>query len=306
MKNLPYLILLFPHCIICNAQNLIPNGNFEQYSSCPSYWGQINYALFWDSPTYGTTDYYNLCAPPSQIGVPFNWGGYQQAHSGNAYSGITLRQSQNYREYLYVPLTSPLISGSCYQFMMYVNLPNNCNSTTADIGVYFSDIAISGISNDDPLPFVPQINNPLGFIMDTLNWTLISGNYTALGGESYIIIGNFKDDFNSAFFLVNPTGQDITYFYIDDVSLSICTGLDEQNLVKIKIYPSPCKDKLNVMINNNTTSELILYDITSRKLLQKYFINETTINTESLSKGVYIYELRTNNQTLQKGKILKQ
>jgi gliding motility-associated-like protein len=72
-----------------------------------------------------------------------------------------------------------------------------------------------------PLNVVPQIANPTGsFITDTLNWTEVSGTFTATGNEKYLTIGNFLNDAATNTVVVNPTSAyTVTYFLIDDVSL---------------------------------------------------------------------------------------
>ncbi|HKR07088.1 MAG TPA: T9SS type A sorting domain-containing protein [Bacteroidia bacterium] len=71
------------------------------------------------------------------------------------------------------------------------------------------------------------------------------------------------------------------------------------------IYPNPFSDKLNFTVNNKERSEIILYDIASRKLLQQQFINSVSLNTEQLSKGLYLYEVQDRNGLYKKGKVVK-
>jgi hypothetical protein len=61
---------------------------------------------------------------------------------------------------------------------------------------------------------------------------------------------------------------------------------------------------LNITCNNNNSSEMILYDITGRKLLQQQFINSTTLFTGQLTNGFYNYEV-INNETMTRGKLIK-
>jgi hypothetical protein len=304
---------MFFTCRVCEAQNLVPNGDFEQYSGCPIAGNGLDSTLFWFNPTIGmfagSPDYFNQCSTGAVVGIPNNFCGFQPAHSGNAYAGIVLwvSPSTNFREYIEVPLLSSLVANACYHLEMYINLSNVCKNTTDAIGIYFSNIAISGINNSLPLPFTPQINNQTGFITDTLNWTLVSGNYTATGGENYLLIGNFKDDSNTDTLLVNNNGGPVTYVYIDDVTLSLCTGIDEQSKNQaITIYPNPVFDKLNITVNTKESSEIILYDMASRKLLQQKFMNSVSLNTKQVAKGLYLYEVRNKNGVIKKGKIVKE
>ena len=228
---------MFITCGVCDGQNLVPNGDFEQYSGCPTNTNQLDSALFWINPSnVGTPDYFNQCALPiSGMGIPYNFIGFQQAHSGTAYSGIALRTlfGYNYREFIEAPLISTLLANTCYYFEMYVNSSNNSTLSTDDIGIYFSDTVIIGINNQYPLPFTPQINNQTGSVFDTLNWTLVSGNYTAVGGENYVIIGNFKDDLiTDTIISNNNAAYPGAYVYIEDVSLTLCTGIEEKNKIQ--------------------------------------------------------------------------
>ncbi|HYV54141.1 MAG TPA: T9SS type A sorting domain-containing protein [Chitinophagaceae bacterium] len=72
------------------------------------------------------------------------------------------------------------------------------------------------------------------------------------------------------------------------------------------IFPNPFCEKINVNANDTYQSEIILYDILSRKLLQHTFTNSTTLNTEQLAKGIYIYEVRNKNGMIQNGKVVKE
>ncbi len=310
-KRYNLIVFLFI-CNICSAQNLVPNGDFEQFTTCPVNLGNFE-ATFWTSPTQGSPDYFNICAPAGvPASVPGNNLGYQSPHSGGAYCGGDIFTQPpfvpEYREYMEVMLTSPLIANNSYHFEMYVNHSNYSQFATDDIGAYFSNTLISGITNWAPLPYTPQVSNAGGIIIDTLNWTLISGNFTAAGGEQYLIIGNFKDDANTTFQLAYPTADyQFTYYYFDDVSLTDITGLEEPGeIAEVKIYPNPFLNNLNVTVSSNEQSELVLYDITSRKLSEYKFNSTVSINTEQLAAGIYIFEVRNNNRVIKKGKVVKE
>jgi uncharacterized protein YpmB len=82
----------------------------------------------------------------------------------------------------------------------------------------------------------------------------------------------------------------------------ISSSVNNESMV---IYPNPMQDKLNIETLNNGVSEIILYDIASRKILQQKFTNSVTLNTEQLAKGIYIYEVRNKNGMIKKGKVVK-
>lgn len=313
MRKLLYLIILFLTFETTKSQNLVPNGDFEQYIACPTSPSQIDSALYWMNPTVGamggTPDYYNQCAIYN-VSVPENSLGFQPAHSGNAYSGIFLwgNPTAEVREFIEIELTSPLSSGLSYHFEMYINLGNKCKYTSDAIGAYFSDTIVSGITDFYPLPFTPQIMNTSGNTIDTLSWTLVAGDYNAIGGENYLIIGNFSYDSLTSTSIYNSSGPyEVVYSYIDDVSLTlISTDISEKDENSVFIFNNPITDELRITVKNHLPSEIILYDISSRKLFEKTFTNSVSINTEIFTKGIYIYEVRNGNGRISKGKVIKQ
>lgn len=292
----------------------MPNGDFEQYSACPSNPAEINLCLFWINPAAGSADYLNQCS--WGLGVPSNLFGYEFAQSGVAYAGIVLlaTAATDFREYIEVPLTSPLQTDSCYHFEMYLSLGEVYSRySTDDIGVYFSNTLVTNITNYLPLPFTPQIDNVQGNYPDSSGWNLVSGNYTATGGESYLIIGNFKDNLNTDTILYNNSIlAEEAYVFVDNVSLTkipCITGIESaisNPQSAITISPNPFTDKITITNKNSEEGEIILYDIASRKLLQQKFTNSTSINTAQLAKGIYLYDVRNKNGVIRNGKVVKE
>jgi hypothetical protein len=79
-----------------------------------------------------------------------------------------------------------------------------------------------------------------------------------------------------------------------------------KNQLTVTLSPNPFADRLDIKLNTNEPSEIIIYDVTSRKLSQKQFITATTLNTDQLQKGIYHYEVKTKNGLSNKGKLVKQ
>lgn len=301
MRKLYFVFILFFSSEILNSQNLVPNGDFEQYIGCPTFQYQLDSTKFWINPSawnmgyFGTPDYYNQCSSGTIVNIPSNYQGFQLARSGTAYAGIiTYNSLFEYREYLEVPLTNTLQFNSCYHFEMYVNLSDNSQYTIDNIGVYLSDTLINGITNALPLPFAPHISNQPGNIFDTLNWTLIWGDFTASGNENYLIIGNFNSDTTSNYTYINnlaPFPQ--VYLYIDDVSLSVCTNINENDYEhNLSIYPNPVTDKL--VVRNEQKSEIEIVNIEGEIIKVIYATeNETIINVIEFPTGFYIIKSKS-------------
>jgi len=238
------------------SQNVVPNGSFEQFSSCPTAISQFETNVIgWLNPSSGggngTPDYFHSCAN-STVGVPDNSRGYQLAHTGDAYCGIVISRgnyNQNFREYIEVPFTSTLETDSCYHFEMFFNLANISQFNSDNIQVYFSSTVVSGINNPYPLPFIPQLSNPAGNFPDSANWSVVSGDYIANGTENYMIIGNFFDSTNSNTIpFNNAAGSNVAFVFIDDVSLvKVPCALSAQfNAADNTICPGTCTDFINL------------------------------------------------------------
>src|SRR5688572_28970144 len=119
MKIFTSTIIIFFMFKICIGQNLITNGDFEQYTGCPDNIGQLDSLVSWFNPftppyhdldsLSGSSDYFNSCAPNNIVNVPSNGLSYQPARSGNGYAGIILAVSNfpDYREYIETSLSAP-------------------------------------------------------------------------------------------------------------------------------------------------------------------------------------------------------
>jgi hypothetical protein len=236
--------------MVCTAQvNLVPNPGFETFTTCPVGFSQYNgYVGSWTDPSAASPDYMNACANPFPAGVPKNGTGWQQPHGGTAYSGC-YTTAGTYREYIQVQLSSPLVAGTSYLFKMYVVLHNKSQWATDDIGAYFSVVAPTstgtGFLPGSPLPQVG--NAPGNVITDTVNWQLISGTFTAAGGERYLTIGHLKPDALSTYQQVS-FGSQGAYYYIDDVSVVA------NNLLPVELLDFSAEAHVHDIVLNWTTA----------------------------------------------------
>jgi hypothetical protein len=72
-----------------------------------------------------------------------------------------------------------------------------------------------------------------------------------------------------------------------------------------EIFPNPFRNEISIRNHDNNPSEIILYDIALRNLLQQQFSNTATLNTEHLAPGIYYYEVRNQYGLLKQGKVVK-
>ena len=306
MKRLRLLFSLIIQGIYCFSQsNLVPNPSFETFSSCPNSISQLDTAIPWFNPTANSPDYFNQCwiTGANSADVPLNFWGYESPKTGVAYAGFGAFASSispDSREYLEVKLLDSLIISKKYCIDFYVSLAGTSIYSIDAIGIYFSKNKITS-STVFNLGFTPQVRNPIGnFLTDTVNWMLISGQYTASGGEQYITIGNFYDDANTGVDTTYPGNISyISYYYIDDISVSVCDNIipPAETDFFIPNAFSPNGDGANdVFTVRGDLTELncTIFNRWGEKVAELTKPKEVwdgTINGQAASTGVYFYYL---------------
>ena len=287
------------------AQQLVMNPSLEEYSDCPWTYGQILLADHWSDPNAGSPEYFNACAQDDFTGVPHNMRGYQSAHSGDAYAFIGCyidEYTPNFREYIQGSLSEPLIAGGCYHVEAFLSM-SDCDFATTHIGIWFTDTALSSIPDHYPLPVTPQIvyNGPP--LSDTLNWTLMSGEFLSHGGEVAFIIGLFEDDTTAIFEEVYYTASYESGYYVDDVSVELVTdgsppcGLSTDVLhgaavQGISIHYDVANSTFAFDAPPGSVAVLNIFEATGRLIEQSTLVSGVKYDMSHLPTGVYLCELR--------------
>ncbi len=254
----------------CVGPNLVPNPSFEENPGCPQ--GIVANANNdriedilndWEQPTNATPDYYNRCATDSRISVPTNNNGTQNTPDGegDGFVGFYALSNTaiNYREYLQVRLSEVLTAGSTYRLSLKLNLRDNAIYSTDEIGVLFeyNSVRPAGFFQEN-LSNIPQLTTPAdSFINDKDNWTTFSWEYTATGGEEYMVIGNFNPDATTNLQTepVPSSFEGSSYYYLDDVFLTeLLTPGNVDAGTDITILPGE-----NTQLESNTTGTPISY-----------------------------------------------
>ena len=233
------LIYLILGSICSNAQNLISNPSFEDYSDCPQNSDKVYLATGWQKLAY-TSDYYNCDYQASQIDT--------MGQDGTGYTGVSCLRpdwESDYREYIAQHLGQALAAGTEYYVEFWVKLAGDKCVGTDAFGALFTvgepDMVDAWTSL---LPYTPQVENQqYNQIDNTWKWRKICGTFIAEGGENFVTFGSFKSDHESTFNLVDtvsctgPTGVHWSYILIDNIlvtsDLSFANTCDDSSTYSI-------------------------------------------------------------------------
>lgn len=282
---------------IIGQVNLIYNGDFEIYDTCPDNATQVEKCLGWIKPNSATSDYFNSCALVSSgASLPTgNFAGYQEAQSGEGYMGLIgysmiYPQSQSpylWVEYIQGKLIQPLKKDSIYKVSMHVNMGNFSNVANKRIGIYLSQ---SPISSNNTLPFYnePQILST-EFIKDSINWILISNYFQANGSEEYITIGDFYriGEIDTLILEDNLPAFLSSYYLVDNVSVV------QENFETPNVF-TPNGDGINDTIDFSFLPKTCKVQIVNRwgNLLFESTQSSKIWSPFDLSDGVYFYVIK--------------
>jgi hypothetical protein len=266
------------HVVWIDGRGNHPGIYYKRSSDGGTTWGDdtpltINDVAYSDSPS--------LSVSGSDVHIAFRDSrnstgtGYEIFHKHSADGGITWNndtQLSNFHVTVYNP--SVAVSGSGVHVVWADNHEGNFEiyyDGSADKGLSWE--TVTRLTNNSSLSFYPFVS--------------------ASGSAVHAIWEDNRDGNYEIYYKRNPTG--------DPVGLKELNSLSSQ----YSVFPNPFSNEITVNTTDKKSCEIIIYDITSRKVIQKKLSNSTMINTSELGKGVYIFEVRSNNTVLRKGKIIK-
>ncbi len=261
-----FLIITLSFLRANTQTNLVYNGGFEEYYSCPVSNdlnnGQLELCKGWWKPTMGTSDYFNRCNN-GVVNVPNNFWGYQESFDGNGYVGISAISwyinSGDYfgNEYVQGQLIHPLTPCVEYHFEMQISFANYSRFAFSRLGALFTKQVIH-TDTWDPILIEPQVINSSGILSDTTKWVTISGDFVAEGNEQYLAIGYFFDSVeNDTLNFQVPIGfpdEGYGYYFIDNVSLTEIGPVEDCSYIPPNVI-TPNNDGVNDLWEFGGSSE---------------------------------------------------
>ena len=312
------VIVCLVFAFLGKAQNLVPNGSFEEYYQLPNQISQINYCKNWFSASSGSPDYFSSQIPnTSPVYIPSSIFGYQSAFEGNFYTGIYTKNigAEFAVEYIEVKLSSPLIGQKCYDVSFYISLADSISCRTVNnIGAYFSADSIYSNQLVRLSQYTPQIlNDSINPLTNKIGWTKVSGIFLAQGGERYITIGNFNlpenDDTN---FVAGCTmGNSYGYIFIDSVTVKKCgeVGITENPLTQTNLYPNPTTSIAYIDKPATEACVVELYDAQGRLLFSQNYskgITRAELNLSGQAPGLYFCRVLFAGGRMESGRLVVQ
>jgi len=322
-RNFIYLILFLTPLLWRGAwgeakaqTNLVLNPSFEDTILCPYSYSKIYFAINWFQPNkyYGNiinssnSDLYNSCSSTtSDVSVPSNSLGFQNARTGNGYAGVFVYiDNTNTREYIEGTLLTPLVQGKLYCVEFYVSLADTISSIAiTNMGAYFSHDSLLDSSSYNAITIVtPQVENSnTNYLTSKTTWMLVSGTFTAAGGERFITIGNFHSPATTNEITVTGgwSGNG-SYYYIDDVSVIDCdsiAGVEEMAEENISLSPNPATNEI-MLTANQPLKTIHIYNVLGEMVLERTANSEKVIDVSTWKAGVYFVEVETEKGVVRK------
>ncbi len=308
------LALLASSAVTVEAQNLVVNPSFEDYSTCPNDISQIDLVPGWMN-LYISPDYFNACADDT-VSVPFNALGDQLPSDGDGYAGIGTFPLGG-QEYLQGELTEALDPGMLTYVSMRV-APGGFGYATwtsprlasSHVGLRFSVEPLDFLTSYDAL----HVNSAVLFMPtildDTAAWTVLSTSFIPDSAYRHVQIGTFFADSLVAWSVLDPSGDwDGAYALVDMVCVSKANG--ECDPVVGLNSPTPTSrprtivftDELEVLLDqwglDGATESIDLFDSSGRLVAHKVLQGlpgTVRWSLAGLTRGAYFLRLQLRDR----------
>lgn len=257
------------------AQNLVPNGSFEEYTTCPTNQGQVERCVGWTSNS-ASPDYFNRCDTNGFVDVPFNLIGYQNAFDGDAYMGgaTYLEGAPTYRECIQHALSSALVPGIPVYISMMIATGGFGNDPGQNSLRYASNGIGMKFSVEQQIDYSYWPGNVALYrteiLCDTAVWVELSGMYIPDSAYAFVYIGSFLpyDEIQVQVIDANAVSS-AAYAFFDRVCVSTNAADCAVTLMVDDIRPpiriqgsNPFANDLFLSVDNELTenSTLVLID----------------------------------------------
>jgi hypothetical protein len=295
------------------AQNLVPNGGFEEYDWDCDFGVIYSNLNDWRSLNCGNTPgFAHVCNNDmgNGSGVPQGGLGYQQAHGGDGFmmtipmftdalSGVP---DANPRLYANVDFTQPLQADHLYCLRFWMNL---ADSTCYKVDRFHARVGYGVPTLCTSADTAWDTNATATFdisTVDSSSWHLLEAEFVANGGETNLTLGCFQmiDEVSATFIAdhIGIHGSLFAGYFIDDVEVMACqVGIPETAALSFSLFPDPADAHTLLQFEGTSNAMLRLLnslgqDVTPpnwpRNLISA---GQHTLDTSELPSGQYVVQL---------------
>jgi len=169
--------------------------------------------------------------------------------------------------------------------------------TLTNTGLY-TDI-VTGVTGCDSTVYVDL--HITATLRTAINSTICSNGSVMHGGITYNTSGSYNDTLTSVI-----TGCDS----ISTLNLTVnaCTSIEEYQNNAFGVYPNPVNNGTALSIEGNISAKattFVLYNMIGEIVMETQLVNDiTTIETEKLVNGMYIFEIVQNGKVISQNKLM--
>lgn len=262
--------------------SLIPNSSFENFSNCPTTFGQLDRADTWIQASNATSDYYNcgfsnipgFAAPPNPLP---DGSGYVGFYNGNGAGA-----EANYKEYVGACLLMPMVAGNTYR--LEFNMAHATGNLSTDISIFGStDCANLPFGGNDRLFGCPT-NGPGWTELDATSvtfsnsWEIVTLEFTPTTNINAVVIGGD----------CNPVAGPTSYYYADNLVLAEISGFGSASIIKDGNF---CSNNLTLEATSDTTGTWQWY----KEGIALVGETNSLLNISSNNLGTGMYSARITN-----------
>ncbi len=228
------LSLTLALAVMATAQNLVVNGSFEDTVNCevPTQCTLLK-AEHWYNPNLATPDLFDadldrLCGYAMNPNQPTT---FMEPQEGSRLAGAYLWDGPTgsiARDYLMTKLVDALDPGLAYVVSLWYARRRPHKYAVDHIGIWIGHDSLfeTTVGRLDVEPQV-KLRDPYNtYLVNGDAWTQLTDTFVAVGGERWLVIGNFDHQDSVEWIVADPLGiYGTSYYYIDQIQLSPLEGL---------------------------------------------------------------------------------
>ncbi len=301
------------------AQNLVPNGNFED-GDCPTTYAAINDLDHWyfgiqlpdvEWNLWPSPDWWHTCSPFEELQPPNVSAGYQTPLSGGGMAGVLtyVDIGSDKREILSIELLENLEIGATYTFSFSAAraVAPGIGGSTNRLGMKLTTFPF-WTTHEGPLTNSAHFSVE-EVLEDSTNWTTLTTEIIADSAYRYLHLGNFYDDDHTTIVTYDDLMVLRPYYFLDEVSLvkeSLTTVGRDFISDNLRVFPNPATDFIKIKSRKRIT-EIQVFGLEGQMVFERKLNREEEVEVDisAWSSGLYILTAKGGKGAIHHSKFIK-